>query len=92
MIAIIDYGMGNIHSVQKALQLYRAETVVTNKPEVILDAEKVVLPGVGAFDEAMLELEKQGLITALQDYVIKKKRPFLNVIRLESIRVKEKSK
>ena len=62
MIAIIDYGMGNIHSVQKALQLFGAETVITNKPKDILSADKAVLPGVGAFDDAMLELKKRGLI------------------------------
>ena len=78
MIAIIDYGMGNIHSVQKALALYGAETVVTNKPGVILKAEKAVLPGVGAFDDAVSELEKQGLIPAINSCV-KDKKPFLGI-------------
>jgi imidazole glycerol-phosphate synthase subunit HisH len=78
MIAIIDYGMGNIHSVNKALQLYGAETVVTNKPEVIESADKAVLPGVGAFDDAKLELEKQGLVKALLKYA-KSHRPLLGI-------------
>ncbi len=79
MIAIIDYGMGNIHSVNKALQLYGAETIVTHKPEEILSAEKAVLPGVGAFDDAMIELKNQDLISALKDCVIKNKKPFLGI-------------
>ena len=78
MIAIIDYGMGNIHSVQKALELFGAKTTVTNKPEEIQAADKAVLPGVGAFDDAMLELKKQDLISALNEY-IKNRRPFLGI-------------
>jgi len=78
MIAIIDYGMGNIHSVQKALQLFGAKTIVTNKSEEIRACDKVVLPGVGAFDDAMLELKKQGLELALNNY-IKNRKPFLGI-------------
>ena len=62
MIAIIDYGMGNIHSVRKALQLVGAGTLVTNKTDDIRKCQKLVLPGVGAFADAMAELEKQNLI------------------------------
>jgi imidazole glycerol-phosphate synthase subunit HisH len=69
MIAIIDYGMGNIHSVQKALESMGANTLVTNKPEDIKNCDKAVLPGVGAFDDAMQELKKQDLVTALADFV-----------------------
>jgi len=78
MIAIIDYGMGNIHSVQKALQLYGAETVITNKAKDIRSADKVVLPGVGAFDDAMLELKKRGLISPING-LIKSKKPLLGI-------------
>jgi glutamine amidotransferase len=78
MIAIIDYGMGNIHSVQKALQLFGAKTIVTNKPKEIESCDKAVLPGVGAFDDAMIELDKQGLIPVLTKY-IKNKKPFLGI-------------
>jgi glutamine amidotransferase len=78
MIAIIDYGMGNIHSVQKALQLFGAKTKVTNKSEEIQASDKTVLPGVGAFDDAMLELKKLGLNLALNEY-IKKGKPFLGI-------------
>ncbi|MEW6101603.1 MAG: imidazole glycerol phosphate synthase subunit HisH [Candidatus Omnitrophota bacterium] len=78
MIAIIDYGMGNIHSVEKALSLFRVETIVTNQKKDIASAEKLVLPGVGAFDDAMRELENQGLVSVLKDE-IKKKKPFLGI-------------
>ena len=71
-IAIIDYGMGNIHSVQKALESFKAETIVTNKPEIIRNCDKVVLPGVGAFDDAIRELKKQNLISALISHIKEK--------------------
>lgn len=78
MVAIIDYGMGNIHSIQKALELYGARTVVTNNPSEIGACTKAVLPGVGAFDDAMRELKKQGLITAINTH-IRDKKPFLGI-------------
>jgi len=78
MIAIIDYGMGNIHSVKKALELMGAEAVVTNKPAELMASDKAVLPGVGAFDDAVQEMEKQGLMKALVDY-IKSKKIFLGI-------------
>jgi len=78
MIAIIDYGMGNIHSVQKALESYGAKTVVTNQPQVLGDCDKVVLPGVGAFSDAMEELKEHRLIGALLEY-IKTKKTFLGI-------------
>ncbi|MBM3255271.1 MAG: imidazole glycerol phosphate synthase subunit HisH [Candidatus Omnitrophica bacterium] len=77
-IAIIDYGMGNIHSVQKALQLSGGQAVVTNNPGKIKSADKIVLPGVGAFSDALLELEKQGLVSALKE-AIKEGKPFLGI-------------
>jgi len=78
MIAIIDYGMGNIHSVQKALESMGAKTVVTNKPADIKACDKAVLPGVGAFDDAMEELKKHNLISALTEY-IRNKKIFLGI-------------
>lgn len=78
MIAIIDYGMGNIHSVRKALEILGAKTVVVNSAEGVKNCSKVVLPGVGAFDDAFLELKKQGLISALQEH-IKNKKIFLGI-------------
>lgn len=78
MIALIDYGMGNIHSVKKALESCGAKVLVTNNPADILSCEKIVLPGVGAFDDAMLELEKQGLVSVIKSE-IKTKKPFLGI-------------
>ena len=78
MIAIIDYGMGNIHSVRKALELYGAKIKVTNDPEEIASCKKIVLPGVGAFGDAIAELDKQGL-SALIKNEVKNKKPFLGI-------------
>ncbi|MBU4473045.1 MAG: imidazole glycerol phosphate synthase subunit HisH [Candidatus Omnitrophica bacterium] len=78
MIAIIDYGMGNIHSVQKALESFGAETVVTNQPQAIKACDKVILPGVGAFEDALAELKKYNLISALCGH-IKSKKTFLGI-------------
>lgn len=69
MIAIIDYGMGNIHSVRKAIESMGAQVKVVDKPEGLAGCEKAVLPGVGAFGDAAEELEKQGLIKGLKDYI-----------------------
>jgi len=77
-IAIIDYGMGNIHSVAKALELFGAAISVTNKKSDIASCDKIVLPGVGAFNDAMAELEKQGLDTVIKEQV-KNKKPFLGI-------------
>ncbi len=77
MIAIIDYGMGNIHSVQKALEVSGAKVQVTNKPAEIAAADKLVLPGVGAFDDAMDELAKRGLVPVIVEQA--KKKPFLGI-------------
>ena len=62
MIAIIDYGAGNLHSVKNALDFLNAESIVTGDSETILNADKVILPGVGAFGDAMKCLEKSGLV------------------------------
>lgn len=67
MIAIVDYGMGNLFSVQKALERIGAGAVVTDKPEELASAEKIILPGVGAFGDAMKELEKRGLAQVLHN-------------------------
>lgn len=72
-IAIIDYGMGNIHSVAKAVALFGAKPVITNKKNDISSCDKIVLPGVGAFDDAMFELEKQDLIAVIKEQVSQKK-------------------
>jgi glutamine amidotransferase len=69
MIAIIDYGMGNLRSVQKALEAVGAGALVTSEPEVIRRASKVILPGVGAFADAIAELRRTGLGEAFVEAV-----------------------
>ena len=66
MIALIDYGIGNLRSVQKALSTVGADVTLTDDPEVILDADKVVLPGVGAFGDGMAGLRTRQLVPVLQ--------------------------
>ncbi|MEE9550359.1 MAG: imidazole glycerol phosphate synthase subunit HisH [Candidatus Binatia bacterium] len=78
MIAIVDYGMGNLRSVQKGLESvgYRAE--VTREPQRIASAHGVILPGVGAFHACMENLRRFGLVEPVQD-VVRQKRPFLGI-------------
>ena len=60
MIAIIDYDAGNIKSVEKAMQLLGQEVIITRDRETIMNADKVILPGVGAFGDAMSKLRQYG--------------------------------
>lgn len=73
MIAIIDYGMGNIHSVRKAFESLGAESVVATRPADLEKCQKIVLPGVGAFSDAMAELKKQGMLSAIKEQIDNKK-------------------
>ena len=67
MITIIDYGAGNIRSIEKALQFIGEEVQLTGEPEKIRHAEKLILPGVGSFGEAMDNLNRQGLTEAIRE-------------------------
>jgi len=78
MIAIVDYGMGNLRSVQKGFEKVGAEAVVTADPQVVLEAERIVLPGVGAFRDCMHNLEQGGFVEPLLK-VIAEGRPFLGI-------------
>lgn len=78
MIAIIDYGMGNLRSVQKGFEKVGFEAQVTADPKVLLDAERVVLPGVGAFRDCIKNLEEGGFIDPILK-VIREGRPFLGI-------------
>ena len=78
MIAIIDYGMGNLFSVEKAFVKLGADVVVTSDAESIAKADKVVLPGVGAFGDCMRNLEASGLIPIIMETVASGK-PFLGI-------------
>jgi len=78
MIAIIDYGMGNLRSVQKAVEILSGEAVITRDQAVIDAAERLILPGVGAFGDAMENLRKLDLIDPIRRYV-ETGRPFLGI-------------
>lgn len=78
MIAIIDYGVGNLRSVQKAFEFIGYDAVITSDREAILNAKGVVLPGVGAFADAMERLEKAGLRNTVKEAVASGK-PFLGI-------------
>jgi glutamine amidotransferase len=78
MIAIIDYGMGNLRSVQKGFERVGHEAVVTRDAKTILSAKRVVLPGVGAFPDCMRNLEEYGLIDVVYK-TIESGKPFLGI-------------
>jgi len=77
-IAIIDYQMGNLRSVQKGIEHAGGNAIITSDPATILNADKVILPGVGAFGDAMEELRKRDLIGAIHEFV-RLERPFLGI-------------
>lgn len=78
MIAVIDYDAGNLKSVEKALISLGEEVIVSREREVILQADKVILPGVGAFGDAMEKLNRFGLVDTIHE-VVAKKTPFLGI-------------
>lgn len=78
MIAILDYDAGNIKSVEKALQKLGQEVIITRDAEEILSADKVILPGVGAFGDAMNNLRKYGLDQVIYQ-VVENETPFLGI-------------
>jgi glutamine amidotransferase len=78
MIAIIDYGMGNLRSVSKAFERLGCTAAVTREPRVIADASHVVLPGVGAFPDCMRNLEQMDLIDPIRQ-ALSSGKPFLGI-------------
>ena len=78
MVAIIDYDAGNIKSVQKAIEYLGEDVIITRDPEVILNASRVILPGVGAFGDAMEKLHKYNLVDVIKE-VVKREIPFLGI-------------
>lgn len=69
MITIIDYGVGNLFSIKSSLKFLGFDSVVSNNPEDILNAKKIILPGVGAFGDAIKKLNKTGLVPYIQQAV-----------------------
>ena len=78
MVAIIDYDAGNIKSVEKALMALGETAVITRDREIILSADKVILPGVGAFGDAMEKLRCYGLVDVIKE-VVARQTPFLGI-------------
>lgn len=79
MVAVIDYGMGNVASVQKALNFLKMENCITADPNAIEKATHIVLPGVGSFLQGMNNLRESGLDKTLTEQVMVKKKKFLGV-------------
>ena len=77
-IAVVDYDMGNLHSVCKGLEKMGAKPVITDRPEILAQATGIVLPGVGAFDPAMQHLRERGLEASLKTAIADGK-PFLGI-------------
>jgi glutamine amidotransferase len=78
LIAIIDYGMGNLYSVSKAVERIGCEVIVTSDPEQIMAADGAILPGVGAFGDAMANLRETGLVDTVKAYAASGK-PLLGI-------------
>lgn len=78
-IVIIDYGMGNLRSVQKAFEHIGSNAIITNDHTLIQNASKLILPGVGAFKDAMHNLHALGLIDLLNEEILEKKKLFLGI-------------
>lgn len=79
MIVIVDYGMGNLRSVQKAFERIRVPVKISANLDEILTAEKLVLPGVGHFEKGVSNLKARGLFDALNTVVVEKKIPILGI-------------
>ena len=79
MIVVVDYGLGNLGSIANMLKKIGAHAVVSSDPAVVEKADKLILPGVGAFDAGMKNLETRGLIPLLNYRVLEQKTPILGV-------------
>jgi len=79
MIAVVDYGMGNLRSVAKALEAIGEEPLATRDPADLRAASHIVLPGVGAFSQCVANLRATGLVDVLDEEVRQRKKPFLGI-------------
>lgn len=79
MIAVVDCGTGNLHSVRLAFDRLGAEVAVVQRPEELRHAERIVFPGVGAFGECMRRLHELGFTAALEEEVVRQGKPYLGV-------------
>ncbi len=76
-IVILDYGMGNLSSVKRKLDLLSMHSKVSSNPKDVALADKIILPGVGHFSKAMENLSKLNLLEVLEEVALHKKRPIL---------------
>lgn len=79
MIAIVNYELGNLQSVANAFEKIGAPCKITKEPDEIRQADKIILPGVGAFEHGMANLKRLGLVDVLNQEVIQNKKPFLGI-------------
>jgi len=79
MIVIVDYNMGNLFSVEKRFKHLRTEVTISCDPKLILNADKLILPGVGHFGKAMDQLKKLELLAPLNEAVLEQKKPVLGI-------------
>jgi glutamine amidotransferase len=79
MIVIIDYGMGNVGSIRNMIAAVGGESIITSDLDLIRNADKVILPGVGAFDAGMKSLAKPGLMDAIESSVVGRRVPTLGI-------------
>jgi len=78
-VSIIDYGMGNLQSVANACTALGVKATIINTPDLLQEADRIILPGVGAFGDGMNNLEKRGWVEALESEVRINKKPFLGL-------------
>ena len=79
MLIIIDYGIGNLSSIKNMLKKIGVDSIISNKEEDIINADKLIVPGVGHFDYGMQHLNESGLVDALNEKVLHKKTPVLGI-------------
>lgn len=79
MLSILDYGMGNVRSIENAFNLLGEEVCITDNEKTLSDSEAIIVPGVGAFSDGMENLKKKNLLDILDEEIIKKKKPYLGI-------------
>lgn len=78
-LVIVDYGMGNLNSVKKMMNILEADSTISSDPKQLIDCDKIILPGIGHFGKAMSNLRQLNLIDALNEAVLVKQKPILGI-------------
>ena len=79
MVAIVDYGLGNLGSIANMLKVIGEKSVITADKDKIAQADRIILPGVGAFDAGMSKLTETGLVDFIKEQALKEKKPILGI-------------